>query len=112
MAIIKKVRGKSPVWGKGCWFAENAAILGDVTMGEDCNVWYGAVIRGDVHYIKMGDKVNIQDGAVLHATTNISEVIIGNDVSVGHNAIIHGAIIGKAYYIGAIDLKEAVEAAL
>ena len=68
MAIIKKVRGKSPVWGKGCWFAENAAILGDVTMGEDCNVWYGAVIRGDVHYIKMGDKVNIQDGAVLHTT--------------------------------------------
>ena len=87
MAIIKKVKGKSPIWGRGCWFADNAAILGDVTMGEDCNIWFGAVVRGDVHYIKMGNKVNIQDNATLH-------------VSIAHNAVVHGCTLGDYTLVG------------
>lgn len=100
MAIIKKVRGKSPVWGRGCWFADNAAILGDVTMGEDCNVWFGAVVRGDVHYIKMGDKVNIQDNATLHTTYKKHPLNIGNHVSIAHNAVVHGCTLGDYTLVG------------
>ena len=100
MAIIKKLNGITPKIGKNCFIAENAAIIGDVEIGDDCSIWYGAVLRGDVGPITLGDRVNIQDNAVLHATTDVSEVIIGNDVSVGHNAIVHGAIIENDVLIG------------
>ena len=100
MAIIRELKGDTPAIGEGTFLAENAALIGSVKIGNDCSIWYGAVLRGDVGPITLGDRVNIQDGAVLHATTNISEVIIGNDVSVGHNAIIHGAIIGNDVLVG------------
>ena len=100
MAIIKELKGDMPIVGERAFIAENAALIGSVKMGDDCSIWYGAVLRGDVGPITLGDRVNIQDGAVLHATTNISEVILGNDVSVGHNAIIHGAIIGNDVLVG------------
>lgn len=100
MKIIKKVNGKSPQIPEDCYIAENATIVGDVQMGKECSVWFNAVIRGDVHYIKMGDKVNIQDGAVIHATYQKSPTIIGNNVSVGHNAIVHGCTIQDNVLIG------------
>lgn len=100
MSIIQKLHGVSPLIGERTFIAENAALIGRVTVGVDCSIWYGAVLRGDVGPITLGDRVNIQDGAVLHATTDVSEVIIGNDVSVGHNAIVHGAVIGNDVLIG------------
>lgn len=100
MAIIQKLRGCTPAVGERTFIAENAALIGDVKIGEDCSIWYGAVLRGDVGPITLGDRVNIQDNAVLHATTDVSEVIIGNDVSVGHNAIVHGAVLGNDVLIG------------
>lgn len=98
--IVKELNGKAPVIGKGTFVAESAALLGDVTIGENCSIWYGAVLRGDVGAIRIGDGSNIQDGVVLHATTNVSEVIIGRNVSVGHNAVVHGAIIGDDVLVG------------
>jgi len=98
--IIKTVNGKHPQMGKNCFLAENATILGDVTMGDDCSVWFNAVIRGDVHYIKMGNKVNVQDGAVIHCTYQKSPTNIGNNVSIGHNAIVHGCTIKDKVLIG------------
>ncbi len=89
-----------PEIGKNCFLAENAAIIGDVVIGNDCSIWYGAVLRGDVNPIKVGDRVNIQDGAVLHTLHKKSVVEIGNDVSVGHNAIIHGAKVGNRVLVG------------
>lgn len=100
MAIIQELNGISPIIGERAFIAENAALIGSVRIGDDCSLWYGAVLRGDVGPITLGDRVNIQDGAVLHATTDVSEVIIGNDVSVGHNAIVHGAIVGNDVLIG------------
>jgi carbonic anhydrase/acetyltransferase-like protein (isoleucine patch superfamily) len=100
MKIIKAVNGKSPQIPEDCYVAENATIVGDVQMGKECSVWFNAVIRGDVHYIKMGDKVNIQDGAVIHATYQKSPTTIGNNVSVGHNAIVHGCTIQDNVLIG------------
>ena len=100
MAIIKELRGVNPVVGERAFLAEIATLIGSVTLGNDCSIWYGAVLRGDVGPITLGDRVNIQDGACLHATTDVSEVRIGNDVSVGHNAIVHGAIIGNDVLIG------------
>lgn len=100
MAIIQELKGVMPVVGEGTFLADNAVLIGSVKTGKDCSIWYGAVLRGDVGPITMGDRVNIQDGAVLHATTDVSEVIIGNDVSVGHNAIVHGAVIGNDVLIG------------
>lgn len=100
MAILKELKGNMPKTGERVFLAENASLIGDVTIGNDCSIWYGAVLRGDVGPITLGDRVNIQDNAVLHATTDVSEVIIGNDVSVGHNAIVHGAIIGNDVLIG------------
>lgn len=100
MAIIRELNGIMPTIGERTFIAENAAIIGSVTIGEDCSIWYGAVLRGDVGPITLGNRVNIQDGAVLHATTNISEVVIGDNVSVGHNAIVHGAVIGNDVLIG------------
>lgn len=100
MALIKSVRGFSPKWGRDCWFAENSTIVGDVVMGDECSVWFQAVIRGDVNCIRIGDRVNVQDGAVIHCTFNQSETIIGNDVTIGHNAIVHGCQIGDLVLIG------------
>ena len=98
MALIRKVRGHEPVIGENTFLAETAVILGDVTIGRDCSIWYNAVLRGDVNRIVIGDRTNIQDGVVLHTiydkAKHPSQTIIGNDVSVGHNAIIHGAVIG------------------
>ena len=110
MAIIRELRGFTPKFGKDCFLAENAAIIGDVTMGDDCSIWYGTVLRGDVNTIKIGDRVNIQDGAVVHTLYERSVSEIGNDVSVGHNAIIHGAKIGNNVLIGmgAIIMDNAV----
>ncbi|WP_152287781.1 gamma carbonic anhydrase family protein [Flavicella marina] len=98
--IIKEVRGHKPKFGEDCFLAENAVILGEVSMGDQCSIWYNAVVRGDVHYIKMGNKVNIQDGAVVHATFEKSPTNIGNNVSVGHNAIVHGCTIHDDVLIG------------
>ncbi|MBQ3189319.1 MAG: gamma carbonic anhydrase family protein [Bacteroidaceae bacterium] len=100
MAIIKKVRGFRPVIGANCFIAETAAIIGDVTMGDDCSVWYSAVLRGDVNTITIGNKVNIQDGAVIHTLYKRSKTTIGNNVSIGHNATIHGATIQDNCLIG------------
>lgn len=98
--IIKPVNGKSPVIPEDCYVAENATIVGDVTIGSQCSVWFNTVIRGDVHYIKIGNKVNIQDGAVVHCTYQKHPTIIGNNVSIGHNAIVHGCTIHDNVLIG------------
>ena len=95
MAIIRELKGDRPVIGERAFLAETATIIGTVTMGDDCSVWYGAVLRGDVGAIRIGDRVNIQDNAVLHATYQQSECVIGNDVSIGHGANVHGAVIGN-----------------
>ena len=100
MAIIKSLNGVTPVIGKRAFLAETATIIGTVTMGDDCSIWYGAVLRGDVGAIRMGNRVNVQDNAVLHATYKKSECVIGNDVSIGHGANVHGAIIGNDVIIG------------
>ncbi len=100
MAIIKELLGKSPKFGDDCFIAENATIIGDVDMGNNCSIWYNAVLRGDVHYIKMGDKVNIQDGAVVHCTYKKAPTNIGNNVSVGHSAIVHGCTIKDNVLVG------------
>lgn len=100
MALIRDLNGISPKIGKNCFLAENCSIIGDVTMGDDCSIWYGTVLRGDVNTIKIGDRVNIQDGAVLHTLYKRSICEIGNDVSVGHNAIIHGAKVGNNVLVG------------
>ena len=98
--IIKELNGITPKFGEDCFFAENAVIVGDVVMGDQCSIWYNAVIRGDVHYIRMGNKVNIQDGAVEHCTYQKSPTNIGNNVSVGHNAIVHGCTIHDNVLVG------------
>lgn len=98
--IIKPINGKHPQIPTDCFIAENATIVGDVVMGNHCSIWFNAVIRGDVHYIKMGNKVNVQDGAVIHATYQTSPTNIGNNVSIGHNAIVHGCTIHDNVLIG------------
>ena len=98
--IIKELNGITPKFGEECFFAENAVVVGDVIMGDQCSIWYNAVIRGDVHYIRMGNKVNIQDGAVVHCTYQKSPTNIGNNVSVGHNAIVHGCTIHDNVLVG------------
>ena len=100
MALIKSVNGKTPKHGENCYFAENATVVGDVTMGDDCSVWFNAVIRGDVNSIKMGNKVNIQDGAVIHCTYQKASTTLGNNVSVGHNAMVHGCTIHDNVLVG------------
>ena len=100
MALILPVRGFKPKYGKGCYFAENATIIGDVIMGDDCSVWFQSVIRGDVNSIRLGNKVNIQDGAILHTTYQKSVIEMGDNVSIGHNVIIHGAKIDNNVLIG------------
>ncbi|MDR1680607.1 MAG: gamma carbonic anhydrase family protein [Prevotellaceae bacterium] len=112
MAIIRKVRGIMPEIGKNCFLAETAVIIGDVQIGDDCSIWYGAVLRGDVNRIRIGNRVNIQDGAVLHTLYQRSTVEMGDDVSVGHNAIIHGATVGNNVLVGmgAIVMDNAIVA--
>lgn len=100
MPIIKSVNGNHPEIPDDCFVAENATIVGEVTMGNQCSVWFNAVIRGDVHFIKMGDKVNVQDGAVIHATYQKSPTTIGDNVSIGHNATVHGCTIKDNVLIG------------
>ncbi len=100
MPIIKPVNGKHPEIPNDCFIADNATIVGEVSMGTACSVWFNAVIRGDVHFIKMGNKVNVQDGAVIHATYQKSPTTIGNNVSIGHNAIVHGCTIYDNVLIG------------
>ena len=100
MALILPVEDKQPVFGNNCFLAPNSTIVGDVIMGDDCSVWFNAVIRGDVNSIRIGNKVNIQDGAVLHATYQKTKTIIGNNVSIGHNAIVHGCTIHDDVLIG------------
>ncbi len=110
MAIIKKLNGIAPEFGENCFVAENAVIIGDVKMGDDCSVWYGAVIRGDVHYIRIGNKVNVQDGVVIHCTYKKSPTNIGNNVSIAHNATVHGCTIKDNVLIGmnAVILDDAI----
>ena len=98
--IIKTIKGKSPDIPEDCYIAENATIVGDVSFGASCSVWFNAVLRGDVNYIKIGNKVNIQDGAVVHCTYQKHPTIIGNNVSIGHNAIVHGCVIQDNVLIG------------
>jgi carbonic anhydrase/acetyltransferase-like protein (isoleucine patch superfamily) len=110
MALIKTVNGMSPVIGDNCYLAETAVIVGEVVMGDLCSVWFNAVIRGDVNSITMGNKVNIQDGAIIHCTYQKAKTVIGNKVSIGHNAIVHGCTIGDNVVIGmgAIIMDHAV----
>ncbi len=100
MALILPVKGISPQMGNDCFIAPNATIVGDVEMGNDCSVWFNAVIRGDVNSIRMGNKVNVQDGAVIHCTYEKTKVFIGNNVSIGHNAIVHGCTLADNVLVG------------
>ena len=100
MALILPVQGKSPEFGNECFVAPNATIVGDVKMGDECSVWFNAVIRGDVNYIKIGNRVNIQDGAIIHCTYQKYPTNIGNNVSIGHNAMVHGCTIHDNVLIG------------
>jgi carbonic anhydrase/acetyltransferase-like protein (isoleucine patch superfamily) len=100
MALILPVKGISPVFGKNCYLAENATIVGEVEMGDDCSIWFQAVVRGDVHFIKIGNKVNIQDGAIIHCTYQKHPTIIGNNVSIGHRAMVHGCTIHDNVLVG------------
>ena len=110
MALIIPVRGINPKFGKNCFFAENSTIIGDVEMGDNCSVWFNAVVRGDVHYIRIGNNTNIQDGAVIHCTYRKAPTEIGNNVSIAHNAIVHGCTIEDNVLIGmgAIVMDHAV----
>lgn len=100
MGLIRSVRGFTPKFGKNCFLAETAVVIGDVVMQDDCSVWYGAVVRGDVNAIRIGNKVNIQDGAVLHTLYEKSQIHIGNNVTVGHNVTLHGCIIESNVLVG------------
>lgn len=100
MALILPVEGNFPKWGEGCFIAPNATIVGDVIMGDQCSIWFNTVVRGDVNSIRMGNKVNIQDGAVIHCTFKKTKTIIGNNVSIGHNAIVHGCKVHDNVLIG------------
>jgi carbonic anhydrase/acetyltransferase-like protein (isoleucine patch superfamily) len=100
MPVILHVDGTYPTFGDNCFLAPNATVVGDVVMGNDCSVWFNAVVRGDVNSIRMGNKVNIQDGAVIHCTYKRTKTILGNNISVGHNAIVHGCTINDNVLIG------------
>ncbi len=100
MPVILPVKGMLPIFGNNCFIASNATIVGDVVMGDDCSVWFNAVLRGDVNIIRMGNKVNVQDGAVIHCTYEKAATIIGNNVSIGHNAIVHGCVIEDNVLVG------------
>ena len=110
MPIILPVKGILPTFGDNCFIAPNATIVGDVVMGNQCSVWFNAVLRGDVNIIRLGNKVNVQDGAVIHCTYEKAATLIGNNVSIGHNAIVHGCVIQDNVLIGmgAIVMDNAV----
>lgn len=100
MAIIRKVKGIAPIFGENCFLADNATVVGDVVMGDKCSVWFNAVVRGDVHSIRIGNNVNIQDGAIIHCTYQKASVEIGDNVSIAHNAIVHGCKIRDNVLVG------------
>lgn len=100
MALIRSVKGVNPQWGKGCFIAENATITGDTIIGNNCSIWFNAVVRGDVHSIRIGNNVNIQDGVIIHCTYQKEKVSIGDNVSIAHGAIIHGCKISNNVLIG------------
>ncbi|MBC7913400.1 MAG: gamma carbonic anhydrase family protein [Pyrinomonadaceae bacterium] len=100
MPLILPVKGKSPQWGEDCFIAENATLVGEVYMGNNCSVWFNAVVRGDVNFIKIGNNVNIQDGVVVHCTYLKASTTIGNNVSIGHNALVHGCILKDNVLVG------------
>ena len=100
MALIKTVRGLTPKFGKDCYFSENATIVGDVTLGDQCSVWFNAIIRGDVNYIRIGNRVNIQDGSCLHTLFQKAAIEIGDDVTIGHNVTLHGCKVKSGALIG------------
>jgi len=110
MAIIKTVRGFTPVMGDNCFLADNAVVVGEVTMGKNCTVWFNAVVRGDVHSITIGDNTNIQDGAIIHCTYQKAKTVIGSNVSIAHGAIVHGCTLGDNILVGmgAIIMDDAV----
>ena len=99
-AIIKTFNGKTPRWGDGCYFGENATLVGDCSLGDDCSVWFNAVLRADINSIRLGDRCNVQDGACLHVAHGDGAVVIGNDVSIGHNATVHACTIHDGALIG------------
>ncbi len=100
MPVILPVKGVHPQFGENCFIAPNATVVGDVIIGNDCSIWFNAVIRGDVNAIRIGNKVNIQDGAVFHCTYQKTQAIVGNSVSIGHNAIVHGCTIEDHVLVG------------
>lgn len=100
MALIKSIKGLTPKWGESCYFSENATIVGDVQMGDECSVWFNAVIRGDVNWIKMGNRCNVQDGACLHTTYKTGPLEIEDDVTIGHLAMVHACKIHSGALIG------------
>src|SRR3954462_14104969 len=100
MALLKPVKGIHPKFGNDCYLAENATVVGDVIMGDQCSIWFNAVVRGDVNSIRMGNKVNVQDGAIIHCTYKRTQTVIGNNVSIGHNAIVHGCTVDDNVLIG------------
>lgn len=100
MALIKSIKGIKPVFGINVYMAENSTIIGDVIIGDNCSIWFSAVIRGDVNSIKIGNNVNVQDGAIIHCTFNKSVTTLGNNISIGHNAIVHGCTIHDNVLIG------------
>ncbi len=100
MAVIMEVEGVYPSFGKDCFLAPNATVVGDVKTGDGCSIWFNAVVRGDVNSIRMGNKVNVQDGVVIHATFQKTRVVIGNNVSIGHNAIVHGCTLHDNVLVG------------
>jgi len=100
MSFLFPIKGINPSWGENCFIAPNATLCGDVIMGDDCSIWFNAVIRGDVNSIRLANKVNVQDGAVIHCTYQKSKTIVGNNVSIGHNAIVHGCVIEDNVLVG------------
>ncbi|HMP99459.1 MAG TPA: gamma carbonic anhydrase family protein [Cyclobacteriaceae bacterium] len=100
MAIIKALRGHTPQFGKDCFLADNAVVVGNVKMGDNCTVWFNAVVRGDVHSISIGDNTNIQDGAIIHCTYQKAKTVIGSNVSIAHNAIVHGCTLEDNILVG------------
>ena len=100
MAIIKTLRGISPVFGANCFLADNAVVVGEVTMGDNCTVWFNAVVRGDVHSITIGNNTNIQDGAIIHCTYQKAKTVIGSNVSIAHHAIVHGCTLEDNILVG------------
>lgn len=100
MAIVKTIRGATPKFGTNCFLADNAVVVGEVVMGDNCTVWFNAVVRGDVNSITIGDNTNIQDGAIIHCTYQKAKTVIGNNVSIAHTAVVHGCTIEDNVLIG------------